>query len=295
MDMGTIADQLSPNVRVALNHREQRLIIRPRIIFDYELLYLTRGKLLITIEGEQYTLFPGEMVLFRPGKEHEFTNIGEEEAWMPHIHFDPVFYEGWENVPINFKPLKDCTASEISYLRPDILGSEGLGIPYIIRITNHKEVLDILMTLIHNHEKKEPYYRLINKHLTLKILMLIIKGLQAQTQPSLSRHQHNLENAANYIIKHYNEKIMLEDLAKLCCLSIYHFGRLFKARYHLTPTEYQMRYRIEKAKEMILYSPLSLSEIANKIGYGSVQSFSKAFKKIEGISPSEYIERGRTF
>lgn len=291
MDIHTKIDQLSPNIRVALNHKAHNIIINPRIIFDYELLYLARGKLLITIEDIQYTLFPGEMVLFRPGKEHSFINVGGE-AWMPHIHFDPIFYEDWGNLPINFKPLKDCSPIETSFLRPDILSSKGFNIPDIIRIPNHKAVLDILMALIRNHEKKEPYYQLVNKQLATEIFIIILRGLHDQTQPSLSRHQHNLENAADYIIAHYNKNILLEDLAKLCYLSIYHFGRLFKSRYHLTPIEYQMRYRIEKAKEMILYSPLSLPEMASKVGYANIQSFSKAFKKMQGVSPSEYIKRG---
>lgn len=83
----TLMMKLSPNVRKAWNHRESGMRLKARIIFDYELLYLEKGRLTVRIDDTIHTIVPGDIVLFKPGKEHEFIE-SNGECWMPHIHFD---------------------------------------------------------------------------------------------------------------------------------------------------------------------------------------------------------------
>lgn len=280
--------RLSPYVRVAFDHRVEKMVLPPRIIFDYELLYLAKGKLLVQIEDQEYLVLPGNMLLFRPGKKHGFTTLDGEEAWMPHIHFDVLYYDDFKNVPVNFKPLDQCSEEELQLIRPDVLNADGLNIPDVIIIHNHKEVLKYMMSLIHTFEKRQPDSILIQKSLVLNILHLIKEGLSMQEDPLLLKHQNSLEQAAEYLISHYAEEISLATLAKICCVSIYHFEKLFKKKYHISPIAYQLRYRMEHAKMMMSYSQMTISSIAELTGYGSIHSFSKAFKKVEGISPAAF-------
>ncbi|MDU2243313.1 MAG: AraC family transcriptional regulator, partial [Paenibacillus sp.] len=95
--------------------------------------------------------------------------------------------------------------------------------------------------------------------------------------------------AVTYIMEHYNETVPLEALSKIACLSVFHFSRIFKQTFDLTPHQFQIRYRIEKSKELMMFNRLSLSTIAEKVGYGNVYSFSKAFKQTEGMSPRQFM------
>ncbi|MER8124624.1 helix-turn-helix transcriptional regulator, partial [Acinetobacter baumannii] len=79
-------------------------------------------------------------------------------------------------------------------------------------------------------------------------------------------------------------------LAKIATLSVFHFSRLFKQRYGITPHQFQLRYRIERAKELMAYTPLSLTAISEKVGYGSLFAFSKAFKQMTGLSPRRFMQ-----
>jgi AraC-like DNA-binding protein len=119
---------------------------------------------------------------------------------------------------------------------------------------------------------------------------LIIKGLDVIENSHLILHQKALDNTATHIMENYNQSIKLEDLAKIACLSVFHFSRLFKHKYGLSPHQFQIQYRIERAKELMIYSQLSLTSIAEKIGYGSVFAFSKSFKQMIGISPRQFIK-----
>ncbi|MEK3731865.1 MULTISPECIES: AraC family transcriptional regulator [Paenibacillus] len=280
---------LSPNVRRAWNHRVDRMRLAPRIIFDYELLYVERGELTIRVENETFLAEPGDILLFKPGLEHEFV-MSRGECWMPHIHFDVLDYADYEAVPIHFKRRSECSEEELAWLRPDILGS-ALGWPNVIRIPNHAEVFHTLMQIIHAYERRDPDYPLLQKSLVLRILYLILKGLRAADNAHLTMHQRAMERAVTYIMEHYNATIPLETLSKMAVLSVFHFSRLFKQTFGVSPHRFQIRYRMEKAKELMMFHHhLSLSTIAEKVGYSNVHSFSKAFKQAEGMSPRQFLK-----
>lgn len=280
--------KLSPNVRRAWNHREKTgMRLKSRIIFDYELLYLEKGELTLRIDDTVHLIRPGEMVLFKPGKEHEFVE-SNGECWMPHIHFDILNEDDFEEIPVNYKKRSDCSEQELRWVREDLL-EQVLRIPDVIRIENHGEILKTLQQLIHAYERRDIDFYLLQKSLVLKLFYLIVKGLEAIETSRLRVHHKSLDAVATLIMDRYNQPLLLEELSKTATLSVFHFSRLFKQKYGLTPHQFQMRYRIEKAKELLIYSPLSVTTIAEKVGYGSVYAFSKAFKQIEGISPRNFI------
>jgi len=287
-DRKSLLLRLSPNVRRAWNHRAAEAVLKPRILFDYELLYLEKGSLHVRIAKERYTLEPGDIVLFKPGKEHEFQGAAGE-CWMPHVHFDALFYDNFEEVPINFKEWKDCPEAEKGWIRPDVLGCI-LHMPDVMRIPNHSEVHKCLVPLIHAYERKDADFPILQKSLMLKMLYLLLKGLEMNENSPSSLHQDALDNTVTYIMEHYDQAIQLEHLSKIACLSVYHFSRLFKQKFGTSPHQYQMQYRLEKAKEFMIYSRLSLTAIAEKIGYSSVFAFSKAFKLAEGVAPREFMK-----
>lgn len=280
-------DALSPYVRAAMNHRTRDMSLAPRIIFDYELLYLEKGELNIRIEQERHLVKAGSFILFKPGKEHEFLP-SPGESWMPHIHFDVRFYADAEQVPVHFKSWRDCTEAERKWLRPDILGTELLY-PDIIRIGNPAEAARTLMQLIYAYERRDPHFPLLQKALVLQILYQLKTGLDAEANRHLTQHNQALEDTVCYIMEHYREPIPVEQLAKIACLSVYHFSRLFREKYGLSPHQFQIRRRMEKAKEWMSYSRMSLTTVAEKTGYGSIYAFSKAFKQQEGVSPRHYL------
>lgn len=281
--------KLSPNVRGAVYHRvphTHKMRLQARIIFDYELLYLEKGTLHIRIEDKHHTLQPGDIVLFKPGREHEFIS-SDGDCWMPHVHFDAMYNEHFHDTPIHYKPLSECDARERMLVQDDVLGQK-LDLPDIIRIEGHAEVLGLLQRLIHAYDRQEAEIALLAKMLVLNILYAVSKGLENPGNPQLLRHRKALEAAVDYITEHYNRTIRLDELAKSATLSVFHFSRLFKQKYGRSPHQFQMRRRIEKAKELLLYSQMSVSAIAEEVGYSNVYAFSKAFKQLEHISPGKY-------
>lgn len=84
------------------------------------------------------------------------------------------------------------------------------------------------------------------------------------------------------------ENVSLDDLAALCNLSSFHFLRQFKKTTAISPYQFLSRYRIERAKRLLMDEDMSLTVLSNELGYSDQAHFSRSFKQNTGISPSEY-------
>ncbi len=104
--------------------------------------------------------------------------------------------------------------------------------------------------------------------------------------------QHDsLLRARELIDAHFDQPLDLEELARAAHFSRYHFLRAFRRAFHATPHEYLTRKRIERAKELLAQSELTVTEICFEVGFESLGSFSMLFHKVVGWSPSIYRAR----
>ena len=92
----------------------------------------------------------------------------------------------------------------------------------------------------------------------------------------------------DYIEAHVGEPILLGDLASLVGIEIHKVARAFKKSFGIAPHRYILRARVARAKAMLRRRDLSLVDIALSAGFSNQSHFTKAFKKLTGISPSSY-------
>lgn len=97
-----------------------------------------------------------------------------------------------------------------------------------------------------------------------------------------------VKKALQYIENNYGIQIGLPDIANEVGLNASYLSRLFKKEVGEPITEYLTRYRIEKAKELLKDNTMRLREIAEMVGFNDVSYFSNTFKKVAGMSPTEY-------
>lgn len=97
-----------------------------------------------------------------------------------------------------------------------------------------------------------------------------------------------IRTVRRYIRSHYKENLKLTDLAKQANLSTSYLSSLFFQYCGVSITDYILTCRMEQAKRLLLYSSLSIVDIAGLCGFADAGYFSKCFKKIEVVSPGEY-------
>lgn len=92
----------------------------------------------------------------------------------------------------------------------------------------------------------------------------------------------------DYLEKHLYEHVTIEDICRENLIGRSQLQKLFRERSNSGVINYFSKMKIEKAKQLIRERHLNFSQIAEKLGYTSVHYFSRQFKKITGMSPSEY-------
>lgn len=100
-----------------------------------------------------------------------------------------------------------------------------------------------------------------------------------------------IEFAVNYINRHYKENPSLQEVADYMNLSAHYMSKLFKRETGENFSTYLTQCRMEEAKERIKYTDDSLIAIAYELGFNEPNYFSRVFKKMEGVTPSQYRNR----
>lgn len=109
--------------------------------------------------------------------------------------------------------------------------------------------------------------------------------------PSMNKEENTnnyINKAIEFIQNNYHNSIKVTDIANYICLNRSYLTSIFQNNLNMSPQKFLMKFRITKAAELLYNTNLSITNIAYSCGYSDPLAFSKAFKKIKGISPKEY-------
>lgn len=129
-------------------------------------------------------------------------------------------------------------------------------------------------------------------HSLIKLLRIFARQLSMAGQTILSWQENTeaprIERAKDYIRQHKRGKILLGRVARVCRMSMYHFGKRFKLETGLSFPDYLARVRVDESRNLLLNPNLRISDIASEVGFKSVKHFSRVFKRIVGRPPGAY-------
>ena len=117
---------------------------------------------------------------------------------------------------------------------------------------------------------------------------LTVRVKQKLEKPRTSSH---VERAKDYVRKHYREKIYLEDVAEALGISPTYLSKLFKKETGQCLQDYINEERVFRAVNLLIYSRLSLPEIAEYVHFPNQSYFGKIFKQVKHMTPKEYRDR----
>lgn len=155
-----------------------------------------------------------------------------------------------------------------------------------------KELANILQKKLISHQKKllsEVQKReKLRRELKQAMPFLRLETLSTKEQ---TRRERIAREAKHFIESHYAEPLNLNIVSESVFLSPSYFSSLFREYTKFTFSEYLTRVRIEKAKGLLERLDLNITEVAEKVGYEDFNYFSQVFKKLTGLSPSEYRKK----
>jgi len=276
---------INPYIRVAM----QSIIpsghkIARRVIYDYELIYLERGEFTFVYDDIKYSCEAGDIIFIRPGIAHSFL-IDRGEISQPHIHFDITYRPRSEKIPVSFKALENMTETEKTRIHKDYFSSYPKT-PFI-NIKNKEEFLDGFYRVI--AKESSP---LVKKALMIQLLSIIINDnfpdvLEAQEFSPVEIQVRDYLDSGNGLT------MSLDDLAKRFFHSKFYLEKKFKKAFGSSIIEYRNEKRMEFSNYLL--EEHSVSAVAEMLGYGSIYSFSRAYKLRYGYSPSQLKNRRRLY
>lgn len=288
-------DNISPYIRVAMDHKVQApWEIAERQIWDYEMLYVQEGKLEVNVEGRIYEGLPGDVVMLKPGRRHAIRSIGDQAVRQPHVHFDLFRQLDSEQVKVSFKLASQMSATERQWFRQDLLSAGPYRLPDFIRL-NHPQVFEgMLHGLIHEYQVRAPYYEWkVQGQLTHLLVHLLREADEtmgaagAAEAPGAAR----LYRIQHFLLQHTGREVALDELAAVFHISKFHLIRMFKQAFQLTPIQYHQQLRMERARQLLEHTNLTLAQIGEQLGYESIHTFSRAYKNRMGVAPSTVRQR----
>ena len=233
-----------------------------------ELFYIVGGKGQFLIQDQLYPVNANNLVIINPNVTHT-------------------------EVSLNAQPLE--------YI---VLGIEGIELQpnassngqfSILDQFESAEITGCLRNILREMEQKNTGY----EDICQAYMEILIIRLMRNTALAIPSEAHaistNRQCAAvrRYIDLHFKESLTLEQLAEEGHMNKYYLSHAFKREYGVSPINYMISRRIEESKYLLAETDLSMSQIAQLLGFSSLSYFSQVFRKTQSVTPMEYRQSQR--
>ena len=150
----------------------------------------------------------------------------------------------------------------------------------------------LLEQILKEAETPKPYRREVMEAELRTLLYHLLRRTHKESPSSETTAEAALQPVLRYIRENLHCPITLEDLAAAAHLEKSYFSRKFKAISGSTPMDYLRQVRLTKARELLRYSDMTVTQVAQALGFRSLHHFSKTFRQFTGISPMAYKTGG---
>ena len=235
-----------------------------------ELFYIVGGKGQFLIEDQLYPVNTNHLVIINPNVTH--TEVG-----------------------LNAQPLE--------YI---VLGIEGVELSINNNsngqfcILDHFESMDItscLRNILREMELKQPGFEDICQAFMEILIIRLMRstGLSVPETPQNNVGNHQCATVRRYIDQHFKESLTLDQLAEEAHMNKFHLSHAFKREYGISPINYMISRRLEESKYLLAETDLSMSQIAQLLGFSSLSYFSQVFHRTQEITPMEYRHHNKVY
>ena len=217
---------------------------------DHLILFIHQGKGYFELNGEIKAVQKDSFIYYPPNAKQHYFYKPSDNAKVYFCHFGGNKI----NMLIKESNIKSST---------------------VYRVISPETIVDFFEKILSEYTFKEVLYNEIAKNQIIDIFSLIARS----SPENINNTKTPVHNALTDINKCSEQNRSLEEYAKMCNLSKYHFIRLFKKHTGCSPIEYRNKIRISLAQEYLTLTSMSVAEISEKLGFSSPSYFCRMYKK----------------
>ena len=267
-------DQIHPVIRIA--HRIGGTMMVPeRIIFDHEIILILAGRGIFKLGKDIYDFGPHEILFVPPFVPHRFSSRGSDDEHIA-IHFDFA-----REVPPFDKDLADRAPYQVRL-------THMLNLPPQVHLTSGHPVEQAIVDVVRERQSKSPAAAMAAVGLLMQTLAWILRHGATNEDAVSPRNQDRVMRAANYVDENLARPISSADMAAVAGVSSSRLYALFRLVLGISPHEHVIHARVERARSLLADPRLSIKEIAARTGFEDSYHFSRVFRRIDGLPPTQY-------
>jgi len=281
---------LSPYLRQSGDHWRTPWVMERRKLLDYLLVYIAGGEGVFSVGEETFEVSARDLIWIPPNTIHEMRGTSDLMNCV-YLHFD-LLYDPERSHWDACIPGGTCNLDEFAELmHPPLQDSVIASWQGKIKLPRHQVVMQLMKQICLEHRRSGAGYSPL---LFQGMILHLISELLSQYLPSTKQHPYRevMQEAAGEIVDSASSTVNIARIADKYQLSTSHFRRLFKEVHHQSPGAMHQKAKISLACEKLVYTNMTLAEIADDLGYNNVHNFSRAFKKRILISPGAYRRSG---
>ena len=249
----------------------------------YQIVYVTKGRMVHGLPGRQVTLEPGDAFIVPPGYIHGTqASPGYENEYYSLSFRQGLFTPGFVTSPAH----KFLSALRLSSMQ-DKPADVRLRVHLAEQDQKHMERL--FVSLLEEFEENWDLVDTMAGSLIAAMLRILSRTyFGGQRQDSMEKARDAVRACIRYIDFNYMLDLNVDDLARQFAMSRSSFVSLFTQVAGMPVKQYVNHKRIEQAKNLCAVEEMPLREIANLVGYKDFSTFYRNFKKLTGKSPAAY-------
>ncbi len=252
------------NVNIAHHHR------------FYEIYYLLKNEVMYYIDNNVYHTVPGTVVVIPPNTIHTTRTLRHGKRRRIIIYLTEDYIK-------NF--LEDDK---------DLLNRIETP-PFLIEEYRRSKIEDLFSALFKEYKSDNSNAVLMKSYLGQLLVELgkaTEEGIHSNIKNSDNPTIKQMVKIADYINKHYNEKITLASLSKMFYLNPTYISRSFKQKINIPFSEYLKSVRIKEVCKLLETTDLNLAEIALQTGFSDSSDLCRSFKEAMNTTPTKYKRQG---
>ena len=233
-----------------------------------ELFYIVGGKGQFFIEDQCFPVDVNSLVIINPNVIHTEASLNAQPLEYIVLGIDGIELANSENSNGQFCMLDHFESVEISGCLRNILREMEL------KNTGYEDICQAYMEI-------------------LIIRLMRSTSLAVPAEPQTISGNRQCAAVRRHIDVHFKEPLTLEQLAEEAHMNKFYLSHAFKREYGISPINYMITKRIEESKYLLAETDLSLSQVAQMLGFTSPSYFSPVFRRTQNLSPTEYRQNTR--